>query len=104
MESASIPTCNFRIRKVFLAQVSNPKISNAIPLGRLIATGRLTTYMSNVFSCHYRIKSTAVRFDLFRTNLDGEGMPPAPSPSRRHYRAFMSFTPEAGNPLKLRAD
>jgi hypothetical protein len=32
MESASIPTCNFRIRKVFLAQVSNPKISNAIPL------------------------------------------------------------------------
>jgi hypothetical protein len=34
MESASIPTCNFRIRKVFLAQVSNPKISNAIPLPR----------------------------------------------------------------------
>jgi hypothetical protein len=51
-----------------------------------------------------RIESTAVRFDLFPTILDGEGMPPAPSPSRRHYRAFMSFTPEAGNPLKLRAD
>jgi hypothetical protein len=37
MESASIPTCNFRIRKVFLAQVSNPKISNAIPLRRFLA-------------------------------------------------------------------
>jgi hypothetical protein len=44
MESASIPTCNFRIRKVFLAQVSNPKISNAIPLiTALFKQGRIST-------------------------------------------------------------